>query len=368
MSTLFIGVMSGTSLDGVDAVLVDFASGYKVLGHQALPFPEDLKQTLLDLNQSGFNELHRAALATNALVKVYAHAIELLLAQAGLPASAVCAVGAHGQTVRHQPGLHDGTGYTLQLNNPSLLAELCGMAVVADFRSKDVAAGGQGAPLVPAFHQYIWGNQASTTVVLNLGGMANLTILGEDNSVMGFDCGPGNVLLDMWCQHHLGQAFDAQGRWGASGQSSAALVSSLLTEPFFALPPPKSTGRDVFHADWLKHHLLRFSELAAADVQASLAELTARSASLAINAYAATAEKVWVCGGGAYNSHLMMLLQSLLPQLKVAPTDEIGLPPLQVEAAAFAWLARQAVLGLPGNLPAVTGAKGLRILGGIYPA
>lgn len=368
MSTLFIGVMSGTSLDGVDAVMVDFASGCKVLGHQALPFPEDLKQTLLDLNQSGFNELHHAALATNALVKVYAHAIELLLAQVGLPASSVRAVGAHGQTVRHQPGLHDGTGYTLQLNNPSLLAELSGIPVVADFRSKDVAAGGQGAPLVPAFHQYVWGGQASTTVVLNLGGMANLTILGEDNSVMGFDCGPGNVLLDMWCQQHLGQAFDAQGAWGASGQSSAALVSSLLTEPFFALPPPKSTGRDVFHADWLKHHLLSFSDLAAADVQASLAELTACSASSAINTYATTAEQVWVCGGGAYNVHLMMLLQSLLPQQKVAPTDEIGLPPLQVEATAFAWLARQTVLGLPGNLPAVTGAKGLRILGGIYPA
>ena len=242
--------MSGTSLDGVDAVLVDFASGCRVLGHQALPFPDTLKQTLLELNQVGFNELHHAALAANALVKVYADAIELLLDRQGLSASSVRAVGAHGQTVRHQPGLHDGVGYTLQLNNPSRLAELCRIPVVADFRSKDVAAGGQGAPLVPAFHQFVWGAQTHTTVILNLGGMANLTILAEDNSVMGFDCGPGNVLLDLWCQRHLQQAFDAHGAWSASGKPSAALIRALLTEPFFALPPPKSTGRDLFHAGW----------------------------------------------------------------------------------------------------------------------
>jgi len=368
MSTLFIGVMSGTSLDGVDAVLVDFAAGCRVLGHQALPLPDTLKQTLLDLNQAGFNELHHAALAANALVKVYANAIELLLDAQGLPASSVRAVGAHGQTVRHQPGLHDGVGYTLQLNNPSLLAELCGVDVVADFRSKDVAAGGQGAPLVPAFHQSLWGNTAQTIVILNIGGMANLSVLHPDQSVSGFDCGPGNVLLDLWCQQHLGQAFDADGAWSAKGEPSDALIEHMLTEPFFALEPPKSTGRDLFHAQWLAEHLSDFQALSAVDVQASLVHLSARSATAAVTRFAPDVCRLMVCGGGAYNLQLMSLLKSYLPKVEVSTTASHGFPPLQVEAAAFAWLARQFVRGLPGNLPDVTGAKGLRVLGGLYPA
>jgi anhydro-N-acetylmuramic acid kinase len=244
-----------------------------------MPLPAPLKQTLLELNTSGFNELHQAALAANALVKVYAQAAHMLMDNQGLIPSMIRAIGAHGQTVRHQPGLYDGLGYTLQLNNPSLLAELCGTTVVADFRSRDVAAGGQGAPLVPAFHQYLWGGvEDETTIILNLGGMANLTVLGGDNSVMGFDCGPGNVLLDLWCQQHRGTAFDAHGAWAASGKPSEGLIETLLTEPFFALAPPKSTGRDLFHRDWLDMHLQQFGLLAAEDVQASLAHLSARSA------------------------------------------------------------------------------------------
>jgi len=369
MSTLYIGVMSGTSLDGVDAVLADFSSGCRVLEHQALPLPASLKKTLLELNTAGFNELHQAALAANALVKVYAQAVDMLMQSQGLSASLIRAIGSHGQTVRHQPGSYDGVGYTLQLNNPSLLAELCGIPVVADFRSRDVAAGGQGAPLVPAFHQFLWGGaQAKSTVVLNLGGMANLTILGDDNSVMGFDCGPGNVLLDMWCQQHRGTAFDTHGAWAASGKPSEALVESFLTEPFFALAPPKSTGRDLFHRDWLDAHLQQFGLLAAEDVQASLAHLSARSAAQAIHRFAPLANRLFVCGGGAYNQHLMSLLSIYLPKATVSSTESHGLPPLQVEATAFAWLAKQTMDGLVGNLPHVTGAKGSRVLGGIYPA
>jgi len=369
MSTLYIGVMSGTSLDGVDVVLADFSKGCRVLGHQALPLPEPLKNTLLALNQAGINELHLSALAANALVKVYAQAIHMLLDKQALSPSLVSAVGSHGQTVRHQPGLYDGVGYTLQLNNPSLLAELCGIPVVADFRSRDVAAGGQGAPLVPAFHQYLWGGvEDKTTVILNLGGMANLTVLGKANSVMGFDCGPGNVLLDLWCQRHLGKAFDADGAWACSGKPSEALVESFLTDPFFALPPPKSTGRDLFHADWLDAHLQQFGSLAPEDVQASLAHLSARSAAQAVHRFAPLANRIFVCGGGAYNQHLMSLLGIYLPKATVSSTESHGLPPLQVEAAAFAWLAKQTIEGLSGNLPHVTGAKGLRVLGGIYPA
>jgi anhydro-N-acetylmuramic acid kinase len=361
--------MSGTSLDGVDVVLADFSKGCRVLGHQALPLPEPLKKNLLALNQTGFNELHLSALAANALVKVYAQAIHMLLDKQALSPSLVRAVGSHGQTVRHQPGKYDGVGYTLQLNNPSLLAELCGIPVVADFRSRDVAAGGQGAPLVPAFHQYLWGGiEDKTTVILNLGGMANLTVLGKDNSVMGFDCGPGNVLLDMWCQQHRGTPFDAHGAWAASGNPSEALVESFLKDPFFALPPPKSTGRDLFHREWLDVHLQQFDLLALEDVQSSLAHLSARSAAQAIHRFAPLANRVFVCGGGAYNQHLMSLLEIYLPKATVSSTDSHGLPPLQVEAAAFAWLAKQAIEGLGGNLPHVTGAKGLRVLGGIYPA
>lgn len=369
MSTLFIGVMSGTSLDGVDAVLADFTTGCRVLAHQALALPAPLKQTLLELNQAGFNELHQSALAANALVQIYAQAIHLLLDSQGLSPSLIRAVGSHGQTVRHQPGLYDGLGYTIQLNNPSLLAELCAIPVVADFRSRDVAAGGQGAPVVPAFHQFLWGGaQTKTTVILNMGGMANLTVLGGENNVMGFDCGPGNVLLDMWCQQHRGTAFDAHGAWAASGKPSDALVESFLTDPFFALPPPKSTGRDLFHRDWLGVHLQPFGLLAPEDVQASLAHLSARSAAQAIHRFAPLASRIFVCGGGAYNQHLMSLLGSYLPKATVSSTESHGLPPLQVEAAAFAWLAKQTLEGLAGNLPHVTGAKGSRVLGGIYPA
>ena len=369
MSELYIGLMSGTSLDGVDGVLIDFASGpLKVLAHQHAPFDAPLRSQLLALNQSGLDELHRSALAANALSRLYAQVVQSLLIDSQLPATHIRAIGAHGQTVRHQPGLHDGIGYSLQIQNPSLLAELSGIAVVADWRSRDVAAGGQGAPLVPAFHQAVFGQAGQDLAVLNVGGIANLSVLSAQGDALGFDCGPGNVLMDLWCQRHTGQAYDDAGRWAASGQVQADLLTRWMQEPFFHKPPPKSTGRDLFHAQWLDKHLTAGPALAHQDVQASLCALTAESIALAVSKHAPRSSRLMVCGGGAYNQCLMVMLQSRLPWLTVASTAESGLSPSQVEAAAFAWLARQTCLGLPGNLPKATGAKGARVLGGIYPA
>jgi anhydro-N-acetylmuramic acid kinase len=264
--------------------------------------------------------------------------------------------------------MHDSSGYSLQIQNPSLLAELSGIAVVADWRSRDVAAGGQGAPLVPAFHQAVFGQAGQDLAVLNVGGIANLSVLSAQGDAMGFDCGPGNVLMDLWCQRHTGQAYDDAGRWAASGQVQADLLARWMQEPFFHRAPPKSTGRDLFHAPWLDKHLATGPMLAPNDVQASLCALTAETIAQAVSKHAPHSSRLMVCGGGAYNQCLMGMLQACLPQLAVVSTDTAGLPPSQVEAAAFAWLARQTCLGLPGNLPKATGAKGARVLGGIYPA
>ena len=369
MSELYIGLMSGTSLDGVDGVLIDFASGpLNVLAHQHAPFDPPLRSQLLALNQSGPDELHRSALAANALSRLYAQVVQSLLIDSQLQAEQIRAIGAHGQTVRHQPGLHDGIGYSLQIQNPSLLAELSGIAVVADWRSRDVAAGGQGAPLVPAFHQAVFGQAGQDLAVLNVGGIANLSVLSAQGDALGFDCGPGNVLMDLWCQRHTGQAYDDAGRWAASGHVQADLLTRWMQEPFFHKLPPKSTGRDLFHAEWLDSHLAAGPALASQDVQASLCALTAESIALAVSKHAPRSSRLMVCGGGAYNQCLMGMLQARLPQMAVVSTAESGLSPSQVEAAAFAWLARQTCLGLPGNLPKATGAKGARVLGGIYPA
>ncbi|AOV04426.1 anhydro-N-acetylmuramic acid kinase [Delftia tsuruhatensis] len=368
-----IGLMSGTSLDGVDGVLVDFAEGTQVLWHASRGFDAALRAELLALNTpEGRDELHRAALAANALARSYAEVVRELLQATGLAPAQIAAIGAHGQTVRHRPQMFDGTGYTLQLNSPALLAELSGVAVVADLRSRDVAAGGQGAPLVPAFHQGVFGRPGETVLVLNIGGIANLSVLAGDGTVLGFDCGPGNALMDGWCQTHTGQPYDDGGQWAATGQVLPALLDRLLAEPFLQQPPPKSTGRDLFHADWLAGHLSASATSAAdarpADVQATLTEFTARACASAVQRFGRGGGELLVCGGGAFNTQLMQRIAALLPGVAVDTTAARGLPPQQVEAAAFAWLARQALLGLPGNLPAVTGARGPRILGAIYPA
>lgn len=372
---LFIGLMSGTSLDGLDGVVARFDDhgAPTVLAHAHRPFPQALRDELLALNSpGGMDELHRAALAANGLARVQAEVSRLLLAQAGLQAQHITALGSHGQTVRHRPGEFDGSGYTLQLNNPALLAELTGIPVVADFRSRDVAAGGQGAPLVPAFHAVVFGRPGPARALLNLGGVGNLTLLPASDdragAVRGFDCGPGNALLDHWVQSHRGHAFDADGAWAATGQVQAALLRVLLAEPFLARRPPKSTGRDLFNPAWLASRLVGFESVRPEDVQATLAEFTARAAAEALLAEAPDCVELRVCGGGALNGHLMRRLQALLPGLAVGSTAALGLPPLQVEAAAFAWLARACWGRQPGNLPEVTGARGLRVLGAVYPA
>jgi anhydro-N-acetylmuramic acid kinase len=369
MSELFIGLMSGTSLDGVDGVLADFSRPtMRVLAHASAPFTAELRQELLALNASGPDELHRAELAANALMRVYAQVVRDVLAQAGIEARDVRAIGAHGQTVRHRPRAFDGTGYTVQLAQPALLAELAGIDVVADFRSRDVAAGGQGAPLAPFFHRGVFGVAGETVGVLNIGGISNLTLLRADGSMTGFDCGPGNGLMDGWCQRHTGQPYDDRGAWAAGAQPVPALLADLLADPYFKLAPPKSTGRDLFNAPWLAAHLQGHASAAPADVQATLTELTARACADDVRRHAGGARRLIVCGGGALNGHLMRRLQALLPAVQVVSSDEAGLPPLQVEAAAFAWLARKCVRGEALALQSTTGARGARVLGGIYPA
>lgn len=365
---LFIGLMSGTSLDGVDGVLAAFPAGRaQVLAHAHRPFDAALRAELLALNSPGDNELHRAALAGNALVRVYADVVAALIQEA-VPGRAVCAIGAHGQTVRHRPGQFDGIGYTLQINAPALLAELTGLPVVADLRSRDLAAGGQAAPLVPAFHRAQFGRADADVAVANIGGIANLSVLRADGSVCGFDCGPGNALMDLWCQRQRGLAYDDRGTWAASGRVLPALLAAALRDPYFARPPPKSTGRDDFHAAWLDALLAGQPDAAAEDVQATLCELTARAIAADVRHHLPQAGELLVCGGGALNEELMRRLAAALPAVKAASTATRGLPPLQVEAAAFAWLARAHLRGEPGNLPSVTGAKGPRLLGAVYPA
>lgn len=388
-SHCYIGLMSGTSMDGVDGVLVEWAAPaspgarapMQVHAHAHRAMPPALRDSLMQLNQSGPDELHQAALAANALAHLQAQVVHDLLAQSGMAAGAVRAVGSHGQTVRHRPGEFDGHGYTWQLNQPALLAELCGIDVIADFRSRDVAAGGQGAPLVPAFHATVFSRPDRACAVLNIGGIANLTCLpaagaatatraaaADATGLRGFDCGPGNALMDHWVARHCGQPFDADGAWAAGGQVLPELLQRLMAEPFLQRLPPKSTGRDLFNAGWLAQHLAGGTAWAAQDVQATLAEFTALAAAQALQRSAPEARELLVCGGGALNGHLLRRLSAALPGVAVGSTAEAGLPPLQVEAAAFAWLAQAFTQRMPGQRPEVTGARGLRVLGALYPA
>lgn len=369
-SQLFIGLMSGTSLDGADGVLAAFPADGRIrtLSAAYLLFPAALRADLMALQAPTENEIHREALAANALARHYADCVTQLLAQSGIAPGAVCAIGAHGQTIRHRPE----SGYTRQANNPALLAELSGIDVIADFRSRDIAAGGQGAPLVPAFHDTIFSKPGESRVVANIGGISNISILQEGKPIIGFDTGPGNVLMDAWIMRHRGDAYDAAGNWAASGQVVPALLAELLAEPFLALPPPKSTGRDLFHMDWLAQRLAPFPSLAPSDVQATLAAFTATSLAEAIAREAPSAVTAYICGGGAYNTHLMYLVQQALADrhhpARVASTEVLGVSPNHVEALAFAWLAQRHVTRRPGNLPEVTGAAKPRILGALYPA
>jgi anhydro-N-acetylmuramic acid kinase len=361
-STLYIGLMSGTSLDGVDGVLADFSGrGIRTLDAAFTPFPADLRAELMALQAAGANELEREALAANALARCYADCVRTLAAHAPGP---VRAVAVHGQTIRHRPEL----GFTRQTNNPALLAELTGIDVIADFRSRDVAAGGQGAPLVPAFHEARFGKRNQVRVVVNIGGIGNISVLHGDGRVTGYDTGPGNVLMDLWIARHQGKAYDADGAWATTGTVDTALLDLLLDEPYFRQPPPKSTGRDLFHADWLDAKLAQRPDVSLADVQATLTRLTAVTIARAIQAEASP-QAVYVCGGGAYNGVLLRdIADALGGNIPVASTETLGVAPNRVEALAFAWLGYRFLRRQPGNLPAVTGAAGPRILGALYPA
>lgn len=350
-------------MDGIDAALVEF--GGKTLKLHSLvhqPFPPQLRDTLLALNQSGDNELHRAAQAANALSLGYAAIVQTLLVQTGRDARNIAAIGCHGQTVRHQPQL----GYTTQLINGALLAELSGISVVCDFRSRDIAAGGEGAPLVPAFHQAVFASPQVSRAVINIGGIANISVLPVTGEVSGFDCGPGNALMDGWIAKHRNQPYDAGGAWAASGRVLPELCEQLLAHPFFKRQPPKSTGRETFNLEWLRGMLNGHER--PEDVQATLCELTAASIARALTAHCGDAREIYLCGGGARNDLLFTRLAALLPDHRVTATDSLGIAAEAVEAAAFAWLAARTLAHAPGNLPRVTGARGPRVLGAIYPA
>ncbi|MFZ3003707.1 MAG: anhydro-N-acetylmuramic acid kinase [Undibacterium umbellatum] len=372
-TSIYIGLMSGTSLDGVDGVMVrlpdpreDTGAGMHILATAYIPFDAELRQQAMRLQQASENELHQEALLANALAKTYAACVKKL--QALAEGQVVQAIGVHGQTIRHRPEL----GYTRQTNNPSLLAELTGIDVIADFRSRDIAAGGQGAPLVPAFHRAVFGCAGASSVVANIGGISNISILAADGSTRGFDTGPGNVLMDAWIQQHQGKTYDANGDWAAQGHVIPALLASLMDEAYLHMSPPKSTGRDLFHPAWLQSKLLGFEMSSPVDVQATLCEFTALTLANDIVRHAPDAAHVYVCGGGAYNHQLMQRLQVLLSaqscKAMVNSTAILGVAPEQVEALAFAWLAQRFCLRLPGNLADVTGAAGGRILGALYPA
>ncbi|MET3107716.1 anhydro-N-acetylmuramic acid kinase [Oxalobacteraceae bacterium GrIS 2.11] len=366
----YIGLMSGTSLDGVDGVLIEMGDqeGHmQQLAASYVPFTSDIRASLFALQFSGFDEIHRVSQAANQIVLVYAECVLHLLKNTGLYPEKISAIGVHGQTVRHRPEF----GYTIQINNPALLAELTNIDVIADFRSRDIAAGGQGAPLVPAFHRSVFGKSDETRVVANIGGISNISILRSDGATRGFDTGPGNVLMDAWMMQHKSQAFDTNGDWARHGQVNYALLDHLKDDPFFHKLPPKSTGRDLFHMDWLNNKLRLFRDVSPVNVQATLCAFTADTLVEAIEDYASDVSQVYICGGGAYNKTLIEAIHAGLNSreraVSVESTEVLGISPNHVEALAFAWLAYRHIERIPGNLPEVTGAAGGRILGALYP-
>ncbi len=361
---LFVGIMSGTSLDGIDVALCEFkGDACDVVATHFLPYPDTLKHALLELHTPDKNELEASILLGNQLAHLYAKAVNHLLGNQKISAKEITAIGCHGQTIRHRPEL----GFTLQIGNNALLAELTNITVVGDFRSRDIAAGGQGAPLVPAFHKAIFGSTKLNRAIINIGGIANITYLNKNGEVLGFDSGPGNMLLDAWAKLKIDQNFDADGAWAATGVVHESILTNMLAEPYFALPPPKSTGRDLFNEDWLKQHIL-YPHTRPQDVARTLVELSAHTISQALKKYCASVDEVYLCGGGARNSLLVNTLKSMLADTPVLNTDALGVGIDWLEAVAFAWLAKQTIEGKTSNLPAVTGAKGLRVLGAIYPA
>ena len=363
---LFIGLMSGTSVDGIDAALVSFSPHPRLLFARTYPLPEALARQVLLISQSQASiSLDNLGELDTRMGKALGEAVQALLQESGVRAEAIRAVGSHGQTLRHRP--FGDAPFTMQMGDGNVIAELTGIATVADFRRRDVAAGGQGAPLVPAFHAATLHAGDEDRAVLNIGGIANLTLLPAAGSVRGFDTGPGNCLMDAWCLRHRGERFDSAGAFAASGAASDDLLRRLLAEPWLAFPPPKSTGRDHFHAQWLDDTLAGL-DLSPEDVQATLNRFTAQTVADALFRQMPGCARLLACGGGVHNPVLMANLADALPGVVVESTGSHGLDPDFVEAMAFAWLARETLASRPGNLAAVTGARGPRVLGCIYPA
>lgn len=365
MSEIYIGLMSGTSVDAVDAVAVSFSeASSETIGSASVAIDADLRSAILDLCGPGMNEIEKAQYVENRIAVLYAEAVGKLLAELSLKPADIRALGAHGQTVRHRPE----AGATTQLINGALLAELTGIDTIVDFRSRDIAAGGQGAPLVPAFHR-AWFESAHPVALLNIGGIANVTVVppaGSGETLIGFDTGPGNMLMDAWIEKHLRRRFDEGGRWAAKGEVIVPMLDEMLREPYFARSLPKSTGRELFNLGWLQNYLT--GEERAEDVQRTLLELTAVSIAAALRNLGGGIRELYVCGGGSQNPLLMERIRQRLPEFTVGVTDDRGLATQDVEGAAFAWLAKAFVDRICGNDPSVTGASGPRILGCLYPA
>jgi anhydro-N-acetylmuramic acid kinase len=363
----YIGVMSGSSLDGIDIALCDFTDkDCKLIATHFLPYSESIKSNLLLLHFSAENELENAALMANQLACLYAEAVNSLLSNNALSPKQIIAIGCHGQTIRHQPTHKSGLGYTIQLGNNALLAELTNITVIGDFRSRDIAAGGQGAPLVPAFHQAVFSSANVNRAIVNIGGIANITYLSKHGGVIGFDSGPGNILLDHWVKKILNQAYDQNGDWAATGKLDENLLNGFLTEPFFELPPPKSTGRDLFNEAWLTRHLNVIEK--PENIARTLIELTSLTICNSMAQYCSEVDEVYLCGGGAHNKLLVTSIQKQLQNIHVSTSNELGVDTDWVEAAAFSWLAKQTIESNTGNLPSATGATGPRVLGAIFPA
>lgn len=364
----YIGLMSGTSVDAVDAVLVDFQGPAPVLLHTySEPIPPSLRAQIIELFTPGPDEIDRMGALHRQLGYLYSSAVTALLTLAEVPTTQILAIGNHGQTIRHRPNPAAEHAFSLQIGDHHYLAQTTGICVVGDFRGRDIAVGGQGAPLVPGFHQAVFGSATASRCVLNIGGIANLTYLPGEGACIGFDTGPGNGLMDAWIQRHQNLAFDADGLWAASGSVDSGLLVQLLSHPYFSQPPPKSTGKEEFTLAWLETVLAHCAPIEAANVQRTLLELTAVSISRTLERFCPDCDDIYLCGGGVNNQLLWSRLEALL-QKPLSTTAALGVPPQWVEAMAFAWLAKRCLDGLPGNVPSVTGAGQAVVLGAIYPA
>lgn len=365
---LYIGLLSGTSLDGIDAALVACENNNAEVCHSlSYPFPTVLRESLLELTAAHSSALETIGSVDAQLGECLGHSALALLEVAGIKPEQVRAIGSHGQTIRHRPELN--YPFTWQVGDPNRIAELTGITTIADFRRRDMAAGGQGAPLAPALHQAVFRSPNEARAVLNIGGIANLTLLPADPSapVTGFDTGPGNLLLDHWHQRHRGEHYDAAGSWAATGMICQPLLDALLDDPYFSHPPPKTTGREHFNVSWLDERLVEFAHISSQDIQATLSALTVQSVSQSLSHWMPSCNRILVCGGGVHNRKLIDDLRTTLPSMIIESTAGYGIDPDWVEAAAFAWFAHRTLFGLAGNLPTVTGARHSVILGAIYP-